>query len=123
MEGVEEVQQLDDKHLHWVAEIGGRKKEWDAEIYEQVPDRKVSWRSTTGTRNAGTVEFLPRENDRTRVTLKMEYEPEGTMEKVRDALGVVSRRIEGDLERFKDFIQKRKSETGAWRGEIRDQKE
>ncbi|MDB6125884.1 MAG: cyclase/dehydrase [Pedosphaera sp.] len=118
MEGVEEVKQLDEKHLHWVAEIGGKKKEWDAEIYEQVPDQKVAWRSTTGARNAGIVEFRPKDQNHTQVTLKMDYEPEGATEKIGDALGIVSRRVEGDLERFREFIQSRKSETGGWRGEI-----
>jgi uncharacterized membrane protein len=118
MEGVEEVRQLDDKHLHWVAEIGGKKKEWDAEIYEQVPDHRIAWRSTTGTRNSGIVDFLPKDSHHTRVTLRMDYEPEGALERTGDALGTVSRRVEGDLERFKDFIQSRESETGGWRGEI-----
>src|SRR4051812_13639896 len=117
MEGVEEVRQLDDKHLHWVAEIGGKKKEWDAEIYEQIPDRRIAWRSTSGTRNAGMVDFLPKDPNHTRVTLKMDYEPEGALERVGDALGTVTRRVEGDLERFKDFIQSH-TETGGWRGEI-----
>jgi len=118
MEGVEEVRQLDDKHLHWVAEIGGKKKEWDAEIYEQVPDHRIAWRSTSGTRNAGIVDFLPKDKRHTRVTLRMDYEPEGALERAGDTLGTVSRRVEGDLERFKDFIQSRESETGGWRGEI-----
>jgi len=113
MEGVEEVRQVDDRHLHWVAEMGGKKKEWDAEIYERVPERRIAWRSTTGTRNAGTVDFLPKEPNRTRVTLKMDYEPEGALEHADDALGVVSRQVEGDLERFKQFIQTRATESGA----------
>lgn len=120
MEGVEEVQQLDDRHLHWVAEIGGKKKEWDAEIYEQVPDQRIAWRSTTGTRNSGAVNFLSKNGGRTRVTLKMDYEPEGASEHLGDALGMVTRRVEGDLERFKEFIQESKTETGAWRGEIHE---
>jgi len=122
MEGVEEVKQLDDKHLHWVADIGGRKKEWDAEIVEQVPDEKIAWRSTTGAPNAGTVNFRPKDLHHTVVTLRMNYEPEGTMEKVGDSLGIFSRRVEGDLKRFRDFVQQRTTETGAWRGEIHNDK-
>jgi uncharacterized membrane protein len=118
MEGVEEVKQIDDKHLHWVADIAGKKKEWDAEIFEQVPDQKVSWRSTSGARNSGTVEFLPKAPNHTKVTLTLEYEPEGVTEKLGDALGAVSKRVEGDLERFKDFIQSRRGEIRGWRGEI-----
>jgi uncharacterized membrane protein len=109
MEGVEEVRKMDERHLHWVAEIGGKKKEWDAEIYEQVPGQKVAWRSTSGVRNAGMVEFQPRDNNRTSVTLKMDYEPEGTVEKVGDALGAVSRRVEGDLERFREFVESKET--------------
>jgi len=113
MEGVEEVQRLDDKHLRWVAEIGGRKKEWEAEIYEQVPKRRIAWRSTSGTRNARTVDLLRKDSAHTRVTLKMDYEPEGTWERSGDALGVVSQRVEGDLERFREFIRAREAEIGS----------
>src|SRR5688572_5942387 len=119
MEGVEQVQQLDDKRLHWVAEIGGKRKEWDAEIYEQIPENRIAWRSTSGAPNAGTVVFQPLDANRTRVSLRLAYEPETFGEKVGDALGFVTRRIEGDLERFKEFIQQRGMETGGWRGEIR----
>jgi uncharacterized membrane protein len=119
MEGVEQVKQLDDKHLHWVAEVGGKKKEWDAEIVDQVPDQRISWRSTSGARNSGVVNFRPKDQNHTIITLEMYYEPEGAVEKAADALGLLSRKVEGDLERFRTFIQKRGTETGAWRGEIR----
>ncbi|MFN8584536.1 MAG: SRPBCC family protein [Dehalococcoidia bacterium] len=118
MEGVKEVRQLDDRHLHWRAEIGGRDEEWDAEIQEQVPDEKVIWRNTDGRTNAGMVKFDQLGPDRTRVHLEMSYEPEGMVENIGDALGVVSRRVEGDLERFKDYIESRGNESGGWRGEI-----
>jgi uncharacterized membrane protein len=118
MEGVEEVQQLDDKRLHWIAQLGGKRKEWDAEIFEQVPDETIAWRSVGGARNSGVVTFSPLGSDRTEVRLRLNYEPEGVMENVGDMLGVVGKRVEGDLERFKDFIQTRQEETGAWRGEI-----
>ncbi len=120
MEGVEQVEQLDDKRLHWVASIGGKRKEWSAEIVEQVPDEVVSWRSTSGALNNGSVTFTPLDAGRCRVTLILTYEPEGGLEKVGDALGVVSARIQGDLNRFKQFIEDRKVETGAWRGQIRE---
>lgn len=118
MEGIEQVQQLDDKRLRWVAEIGGKRSEWDAEIYEQVRDERIAWRSTSGAPNAGVVVFQPLADDKTRVSLRMAYEPQTLGEKVGDALGFVTRRIEGDLARFKEFIQNRGVETGAWRGEI-----
>jgi uncharacterized membrane protein len=123
MEGVQEVRQLDDKRLHWSAEIAGRDKEWDAEIMEQIPDERIAWRSTSGAANAGVVTFHRLDEATTRVMLQIEYDPAGMVENVGDALGMAKRRIEGDLERFRDFIEERQRETGAWRGEIRgDQK-
>lgn len=119
MEGVKSVQQLDDKRLHWRAEIGGQEREWDAEIYEQVPDQRIAWRSISGKQNAGVVRFEPAGSNRTRIHLRIDYDPEGLMENAAQATGIVSGRVEGDLQRFKDFIEKRGVETGAWRGEIR----
>src|SRR5687768_6805482 len=118
MHGVEEVKQLDDKRLRWRAEIAGKVVEWDAEIFEQIPDRRVAWRSTTGPLNSGMVNFESIGPNRTKIWLKMNYRPEGAMEKIGSALGVVSQRVEGDLERFKEFIEDRGAETGAWRGQI-----
>jgi uncharacterized membrane protein len=118
MEGVEEVRQLDDKRLHWRASIAGKTEEWNAEITEQTPDKVVAWRSTSGSENSGRVTFAPAGADGTRVTLRMEYDPEGIVESIGDKLGLVSRRVEGDLERFKEFIEDRGAATGAWRGEI-----
>ncbi|HEX8286996.1 MAG TPA: SRPBCC family protein [Pyrinomonadaceae bacterium] len=118
MEGVESVQQQGDANTHWRANIAGKDVEWNADIIEQTPDQRVSWRSTTGAHNAGTVSFQSESADRTRVTLRLEYEPEGFFENVGSALGFVDSRVQGDLERFKTFIESRGSETGAWRGEI-----
>jgi uncharacterized membrane protein len=118
MEGVERVEQLDDRRLHWVAEIGGKRNEWDAEISEQRPDERVAWHSTTGAKNAGAVTFHRLSDDRTKVMVQLEYEPEGPVETTGDALGVVERRARGDLKRFKEFIEGRGHETGAWRGQI-----
>lgn len=118
MEGVKDVRQLDDKRLHWRAEVGGREKEWDAEIFEQIPDQRIAWRSTTGAKNSGMVNFTPVDANRTRITLRLNYETEGAMEAVANAVGVVSGRVQGDLQRFKEFIETRPIETGAWRGEI-----
>jgi uncharacterized membrane protein len=118
MEGVEEVHQLDDKTLHWRARIAGRTEEWEAEIVDQVPDQSIGWRHTRGAINRGVVTFTPLDANRCRVTLALEYDPQGFVEKMGDILGVVSRRVEGDLERFKRFIEERGTETGAWRGEI-----
>jgi len=118
MEGVQEVRQLDNKRLYWHAEIGGKEKEWIAEIAEQKPDECIAWHSTSGVRNAGRVCFEPLTEDRTRLTLVLDYEPEGVVDAAGDALGVVSRRVKRDLERFKEFIESRGVETGAWRGRI-----
>ncbi|HEX9048909.1 MAG TPA: SRPBCC family protein [Anaeromyxobacter sp.] len=118
MEGVEEVVQRGDRMLHWKARIGGRVEEWDAEIVDQVPDQQIAWRHTRGAVNHGVVSFMPLDGERCQVTLALEYEPDGFVEKAGDVLGVVSRRVEGDLERFKKFIEERGEETGAWRGSI-----
>ena len=118
MQGVEEVRQLDDTRLHWRASIAGKTEEWDAVITDQIPDQQVGWRSTSGSENSGVIRFTPMGADRTRVTAVIGYEPEGVVEQVGDRLGVVESRVKGDLERFKEFIESRGSETGAWRGEI-----
>jgi uncharacterized membrane protein len=117
MEGVREVRQLDERHLHWRAEIAGKDEEWDAEITHQEPDRRIAWKNTRGPHNAGLVRFEA-EGEGTRVSLRIEYEPRGMIEKLGDVLGFVSRRIEANLERFKRFIEERGEETGAWRGSI-----
>lgn len=118
MEGVKSVEQLDDTHIRWHAEVAGRDKEWEAEITEQEPDMRVAWRSTTGAQNAGVVSFHRIADDTTRVTLQMDVEPEGLVEDAGSALGFLQRRVKGDLERFKEFIESRGSETGAWRGKV-----
>jgi uncharacterized membrane protein len=118
MEGVQEVRQLDNEHLYWVAEIGGRRKEWRARITRQVPDEVIAWESEGGTENNGIVTFNRVDDGRTEVMLQMDYDPEAFIEDVGDKLGFVSRRVEGDLKRFKEFIEERGQETGGWRGEI-----
>jgi uncharacterized membrane protein len=118
MEGVERVIQLDDKTLDWTAKIAGKTKHWRAEIVEQEPDRVVSWRSLEGARNDGAVRFEPVDDNTTRVTLELDVEPEGAIESAGDALGIVDRRVKGDLDRFKDFIESRGQATGAWRGTV-----
>ena len=119
MEGVKSVRQTDEKRLDWLAEIAGKEVRWSSEILRQDPDRMVSWRSTSGARNSGAVTFQPLAPSKTKITLRLEYEPEGAVEKTGSAIGVVGSRVEGDLQRFKEFIEARGSETGAWRGEIR----
>jgi uncharacterized membrane protein len=118
MEGVEEVRQLDDVRLHWRAEIGGVTREWDAEITEQHPDERIAWASTSGTTNSGVVTFHRIDDATTRIMLQLDYEPEGVIEKAAELLGIVQRRARGDLDRFKEFIEGRGQETGAWRGDI-----
>lgn len=118
MDGVKEVVQLDERTLRWRATVGGKEQEWESQITEQLPDRHIAWHSTTGTPNAGSVMFEPVGSDHARVALELTYEPQGADEKIGDALGVLDRRVDGDLHRFKDFIEKRRAPTGAWRGEI-----
>jgi len=120
MEGIKAVRQLDDRHLEWHAEIAGRGKAWEAEIIEQEPDQRIAWRSTSGSTNNGVVSFEAVDPEHTRVTLTMNYEPEGTAEKIGDALGVVSLRVAGDLKRFKQCIEKRTTPPQGWRGEVAD---
>lgn len=120
MEGIEEVIQNDNRHLHWKANIGGQTEEWDAVIYEQIPDKVIAWRSISGAVNNGVIKFTALSNVKTKVKVEIAYEPKGALEKTGDALGAVSRRIAGDLKRFKDFIEERGHETGAWKGEIHE---
>jgi len=120
MEGVESIEQFDDVRLRWHISIGGIHRTFEALIEEQEPDSRVAWRSTEGPDHAGKVSFAPLESDRTRVEVEMEYEPEGWTEKIADALNIIDRRVERDLERFKEFIENEGRETGAWRGEIDD---
>jgi uncharacterized membrane protein len=118
MDGVEQVRQIDDTHLHWVAEIAGQRREWDATITEQHPDERVAWTSTGGQRHAGVVTFHRLSDERTKVMLQLEYEPEGLVETAGDALGFVTRQAKGDLGRFKELVEARGTETGGWRGDV-----
>ena|SRR5579864_1368355 len=120
MEGVQEVRQEGDKRLHWKAKVMGKVEEWDAEIVEQVPDRKIAWQSTSGAPNAGEVTFQPLSPQTTKVNLRLEAEPQSMTEKIGDAVGVLDRQVKTDLDKFKHFIEGRGGEpTGAWRGEIK----
>jgi uncharacterized membrane protein len=119
MEGVKQVKQLDDTHLHWKAEVGGKEKEWEAEVTEQIPDQRIAWTRRSGTMTAGVVTFHPVSDAKSRVMLHMEYDPQGVIESVGDAVGAVSQRVEGDLERFKHYIEARGQETAAWRGTVK----
>ncbi len=118
MEGVDHVQQVDDTRLHWAATIAGKHAEWDAKILEQHPDRQISWISEDGKKTRGTVTFEERGANRAMITLSMSYQAEGMVEAAGSATGLDERRVRADLERFKDLIESRGAETGAWRGEI-----
>jgi uncharacterized membrane protein len=120
MEGVEEVRQLDDTLLHWAATVAGKRAEWDARIVEQEPDRRITWESTDGKRTRGTVTFEGVAPQRTRIHLSMSYMAEGPLEKAGSAMGLDERRIHGDLERFKELVEGRGVESGAWRGEVHE---
>ncbi|MGY1636510.1 SRPBCC family protein [Geodermatophilus sp. SYSU D00742] len=118
MGGVTEVRQLDDRRLHWVAEIAGVRREWEAAILEQVPDTRIAWAATSGATNAGAVRFEAAGPNATVVHLTLEYEPEGVVEQVGDTLGVVERQVRADLERFKALVEDEGYPTGVWRGSI-----
>jgi uncharacterized membrane protein len=118
MKGVLEVNQVDDTHLHWRAKIAGKEEEWDAEITEQVPDKRIAWHSTSGAENSGVVSFHKISDSKTRIMLQIDYTPQDTVEEVGDAMGAIRMRTRGDLERFKKFIEEQGKETGAWRGTV-----
>jgi uncharacterized membrane protein len=118
MDGVEEVRQLDETHLHWVAEIGGHREEWDAEITEQSPDERIAWKATGGKHNAGVVTFHRLDDQRCKIMLHLDWESEGLIEKLGSAIGQDDRQVKDDLERFKKLIESSGAETGAWRGEV-----
>jgi len=118
MEHVDEVRQLDDRNLHWRVTVAGKTDEFDAEITEQIPDTRIAWHSTSGRTNAGVVDFHPLSDERCQISVAMDAEPDGVMEKVADAAGVARRQVRGDLERFKELIEARGSASGAWRGDV-----
>jgi uncharacterized membrane protein len=118
MEGVIEVKQLDDTHLRWRANVGGKEKAWRARVTEQTPDERIAWRSEDGAPNAGVVTFHRISDNKAKIMLQIDYDPEGVVENVGDAVGLVSARVKGDLQRFKEFIEARGRETGGWRGSV-----
>ncbi|GAA0948652.1 SRPBCC family protein [Pseudonocardia zijingensis] len=118
MEGVERIDQLTPTRTHWVTKIAGVAREFDAEITEQHPDERVAWRTVEGTHQAGVVTFHRLDQEHTRVTLQLDHEPSGLVEKAGEALGIVQGRIKGDMSRFKEFIESRGREEGGWRGDV-----
>lgn len=118
MDGVSEVRQLNDTLTHWVVEMAGVHREYDAQITEQLPEQRVAWKSIKGPQHAGVVTFHRLDDDHTRVTAQMEMEPQDTTEKVADRTGMLDRQVKGDLKRFKEFIEQREAPTGAWRGQV-----
>ena len=118
MEGVDSVVQIDDQHLEWTATIAGQTRSWTARIVDQTPNVRIAWKALEGTENAGAVLFTALGPDRTQVDLTIDAEPEGPVETAGTALGFLDRRIAGDLDRFKEFIEGRGAPTGAWTGEI-----
>lgn len=118
MSDVEAVQQRGDRHLHWRAKVWGKTEEWDAEITEQIPDKRIAWRSEGGAANAGVVTFHRLADDRARVMLQMKYDPQAWSEKIGNALGIFTRRVEADLKGFKQFVERRGDEISGWRGSV-----
>ncbi len=119
MSGVESITQLDPTHTHWVTKIGGVRREFDAEITEQHPEDRIAWKSISGdTKHAGVVTFHRLADNDTRVTVQLDWEPEGVAEKVGAAVGMDDRQVKADTERFKEFIEGRGAETGEWRGDV-----
>ncbi|MBX9426682.1 SRPBCC family protein [Streptomyces lateritius] len=120
MEGVEEVRQIDDRHSHWQTKVAGVRREFDTEIIDQLPDERISWRTVAGdTRQKGVVSFQQLDSEHTRVRLAMDVEADGMMEKLGEAVGVLDRRVKGDLKRFKGYVEEHGHESGGWRGRVR----
>lgn len=122
MEGVESVTQVTDTRLHWVSQIAGVTREFDADITEQEPDQRIAWRSTEGPNQAGVVTFHRLGEARTKVMLQLDVDPKGIAETVGDKLGSIKRQTAGDMARFKEFVESRGTETGAWRGKVDQRK-
>ncbi len=118
MGGVERITQLGDRQTHWVTKVGGIEREFDAEITEQHPDERVAWTSTDGTTHAGVVTFHRLSDSSCRVTVQLDWQPEGVVEKAGSILGADDRQVKADLGRFKQFIEARGAETGEWRGDV-----
>ncbi|MEZ4523739.1 MAG: SRPBCC family protein [Thermomicrobiales bacterium] len=118
MEHVERVEQVDDSTIRWFVTIDGNEQQWTSDVTEQVPDQRIAWNSVEGAKNAGVVTFHRLDEDTTRVTVQLEYDTDGLVERVGAALGFMDRNLEDDLERFREFIESRGHETGAWRGEV-----
>ncbi|GAA2373295.1 SRPBCC family protein [Dactylosporangium salmoneum] len=119
MSGVESIRQLDDRRTHWVTKIAGVRREFDAEITEQRPDQRIAWRSTSGeSKHAGVVSFQPLDEQNTRVTVELDWQPEGIVEKAGSAVGIDERQVKADTKRFKEFIEQRGGATGEWRSEV-----
>ncbi|MGW0555788.1 SRPBCC family protein [Streptomyces sp. NPDC002926] len=119
MEGVEEVTQLDDTHNHWTTKIGGVRREFDTEIVDQLPDERIAWRTISGdTQQMGMVHFQRLDDTHTRVELVMDVEPTGAADKAASAVGLIDRRVKGDMRRFKEFVEERGEESGSWRGRV-----
>jgi uncharacterized membrane protein len=118
MSNVQEVRQIDNTHLHWRATVAGKEQEWDAEITEQIPDERIAWRSVGGISNAGVVTFHRLSDSKTRIMLQMDYEPQTVGEQAGAAVGLVKMQTKADLKRFKEFLESRGRETGAWRGSV-----
>jgi uncharacterized membrane protein len=118
MDGVEQIRQTDDTHLHWKTNVGGVTREFDTEITEQHPDERVAWKSTDGTTHAGVITFHKLNDSTSRITAQIDWQPEGFVEKAGAMVGVDDHRVKGDLKRFKTFIEQRGRETGEWRGDV-----
>ncbi len=118
MSGVREIRQVDALHTHWTVEIAGQEREFDATITEQHPDERIAWKSDEGPEHAGVITFHRLDDAHTRVTAQMDIDPEGFIENVADKLGILTHRVKSDMKKFKEFIERTGTETGAWRGDI-----
>jgi len=118
MGGVEQITQLDGRNLQWKVSVGAQRRQFDAVIAEQHPEERVAWKSTDGKTHAGVVTFHKLAPEETRVTVQLDWEPEGVAEKAGALVGVDDREVSSDLHRFKSFIEGRTQASGSTRGEV-----
>lgn len=119
LDEVESITQTDATHSHWKVKVAGAEREFDTVVTEQHPDERVAWTSTGGdTEHAGVVTFHKLDDTTSRVTVQIDWEPQGFLEKAGSLVGAGKHAVKKDLENFKDFIEAQGSETGAWRGDV-----
>jgi uncharacterized membrane protein len=118
--GVENVDQAEgkDDQQNWSAKVGPSRRQFDVEITEQIPDRRIAWKASGGENVQGVVTFHQLDDELTRVNVEMVYRPQGFVEHVGNWFRSVRRRVRKDLKLFKEYVELRGEASGEWRGKI-----